>query len=176
MTHGNGYKRTPSNVPDVETDRFTNGGLSGRWDNVPTDPAEAIQHIASGLKAEQMARINYREAVDLMLEQQNNRMGILEKNIQKTEKQNDSILDTQQNMQGMVTQMHTALIGNDMGTTGLVKRVASVEINVRELNTKSFAHEQVKEASNTWISTLIKLWPILLAVGAAAAGAGIIAN
>lgn len=176
MEENGSYKRTPSNAPDIDTDRFFSNASpgAGRWDSVPTDPVAAIQHIANGLKAEQNARHNYREALSVMLNQHESRMDTLEKGLHKTEVQNDSILANQGKLDGMVSQMHTALIGNEMGTTGLVKRVASVETSVQDLNKKAFAQGQVKEAGKTWVDTITKLWPIIIALSAAAAAAGVV--
>lgn len=175
------YIRTPSDSGEHETDRFLNG--SGHWDRVPSDPIAAISHIAHGLKAEQQARHNYREQLNQMVDevrlshlQHEDRMDKLEEGLTDNKKQNNKLLSQQEGMSKLMTEMHTALIGNEMGTTGIVKRVAIVEKHVSEFNRKAFAHEQVKKAGKTWVDLIVKLWPILLAAGAAAAGVGIASN
>ncbi|NEN87926.1 MAG: hypothetical protein F6K48_02990 [Okeania sp. SIO3H1] len=163
------YRRSPSDVFALEddTDRLAMAGL---WDDIPEDPKEAIPCIVKGLKSEQQVRRKQRENMAALVHNLEDSALDLDKRVKSLEQQEPE----QKKTSRMVSEIHVALMGNKMGTTGLVTRMENVESDVRALKTANEADKKASEKTSSVVDTISKLWPIIATlIGLAGAAFGV---
>ena len=70
----------------------------------------------------------------------------------------DRIEESQGQSNTMLREIHTALVGNDYGTTGIVKRLATVEQKLLEFDRKSVFWAGIVAAASALCSGLAAWW------------------